>query len=38
MLILGDRPSITDFAGFALIFAASICVMLGPQAKPRADP
>ena len=38
MLILGDRPNVTDFAGFALIFAASICVMLGPQAKLRVEP
>ena len=38
MLVLGDRPSVTDFTGFALIFAASICVMLGPQAKLRVEP
>jgi drug/metabolite transporter (DMT)-like permease len=36
MLILGDRPSVTDFTGFALIFAASVCVMLGPQVSGQA--
>jgi drug/metabolite transporter (DMT)-like permease len=37
MLILGDRPTIADFTGFALIFAASVCVLLGPQPHARVD-
>jgi len=31
MLLLGERPTLTDFIGFALIFAASACVLLQPQ-------
>lgn len=30
-LILGERPTLPDLAGFALIFAASACVLLRPQ-------
>jgi len=30
-LILGERPTFTDLIGFALIFAASACVLLKPQ-------
>jgi len=29
MLILGERPTAADFVGFALIFAASACVLIG---------
>jgi len=29
MLILGERPTTADFVGFALIFAASACVLIG---------
>ena len=29
-LILGERPTTTDVVGFALIFAASVCVILKP--------
>jgi drug/metabolite transporter (DMT)-like permease len=36
MLILGDRPTFADLTGFALIFAASVCVLAGPQATTRA--
>ena len=36
MLILGDRPTVTDLIGFALIFAASVCVLLGPQVSGQA--
>jgi drug/metabolite transporter (DMT)-like permease len=35
MLILGDRPTVADISGFALIFAASVCVLLGPQSFVR---
>lgn len=35
MLILGERPTVADAIGFALIFAASACVLIQPQpAKP----
>jgi drug/metabolite transporter (DMT)-like permease len=34
-LILGERPTLTDLTGFALIFAASACVLLQPQAPAR---
>ncbi len=30
ILILGERPTIADIVGFALIFAASACVLLTP--------
>jgi drug/metabolite transporter (DMT)-like permease len=32
MLILGERPTAADFVGFALIFAASACVLLAGRA------
>lgn len=32
ILILGDRPTGADIIGFALIFAASACVLLAPRA------
>jgi len=32
VLILGDRPTVPDMIGFALIFAASACVLLAPPA------
>jgi len=38
MLILGERPTATDFVGFALIFAASACVLLTRQAPVEATP
>lgn len=31
MLILGERPTFADTIGFALIFAASACVLIQPQ-------
>jgi drug/metabolite transporter (DMT)-like permease len=31
MLILGERPTVADTIGFALIFAASACVLFQPQ-------
>ncbi len=36
ILILGERPTAADVVGFALIFAASACVLLGAQASRRA--
>ena len=37
VLILGERPTGTDIIGFALIFAASACVLLIPQRAGAAD-
>jgi drug/metabolite transporter (DMT)-like permease len=36
VLIVGERPTLADLTGFALIFAASACVLLGP-ATPASD-
>lgn len=36
MLILGERPTLTDVIGFALIFVASATVLLRPQEMARA--
>jgi drug/metabolite transporter (DMT)-like permease len=33
MLVLGERPTITDIFGFALILAAAACVLLAPYAR-----
>jgi drug/metabolite transporter (DMT)-like permease len=41
VVILGDRPTVTDMIGFALIFAASVCVLVTPQApatRPKPMP
>ncbi len=38
MLILGERPTVADFVGFALIFAASACVLLARPAAAAAKP
>ena len=40
VVILGERPTVTDIVGFALIFAASACVMLTrpPPALPSPRP
>ena len=37
VLLLGDRPTSSDLAGFALIFCAALCVLLprGSAAQPR---
>jgi drug/metabolite transporter (DMT)-like permease len=32
VLMVGERPTMTDMIGFALIFAASACVLLAPPA------
>jgi drug/metabolite transporter (DMT)-like permease len=37
MLILGERPTLADVIGFALIFAASACVLIQPQPAARAQ-
>jgi drug/metabolite transporter (DMT)-like permease len=36
--VLGERPSLTDIIGFALIFAAAASVLLQPSVKPVAVP
>src|SRR5262245_22394443 len=37
-IILGERPTITDIIGYVLIFLASACVLLQPQAgRVRSD-
>jgi drug/metabolite transporter (DMT)-like permease len=36
MILLGERPTVTDLIGFALIFAASACVLLWPEGFRRA--
>ena len=35
VLIVGERPTVTDIVGFALIFAASACVLWVPSAAAR---
>ena len=35
VLIVGERPTTTDLVGFALIFAASACVLWAPPAAAR---
>jgi drug/metabolite transporter (DMT)-like permease len=36
VIILGDRPTLADIVGFALIFTASACVLLRPAETARA--
>jgi len=36
ILMLGERPTVTDLIGFALIFAASACVLLARRAPVEA--
>jgi len=36
VLVLGERPTVADVAGFALIFAAAACVLIQPQPAARA--
>jgi drug/metabolite transporter (DMT)-like permease len=33
VLMIGERPTTTDIVGFALILAASVCVLLGPSGR-----
>jgi drug/metabolite transporter (DMT)-like permease len=35
VLILGERPTTADIIGFALIFAASACVVFAPLARAK---
>ena len=37
-IFLGDRPTLTDMAGFALIFAAAACVLIPHRAPRTARP
>ena len=36
MIVLGDRPTVPDMIGFALIFAAAACVLIPQRATPPA--
>jgi drug/metabolite transporter (DMT)-like permease len=36
VVMLGERPTVPDIAGFALILLASACVLLAPSAAPQA--
>ena len=36
VILLGERLTIADIVGFALIFAAAACVLLQPRSKPPA--
>jgi drug/metabolite transporter (DMT)-like permease len=38
VIILGDRPTVPDMIGFALIFSAAACVMIPQRQKPPPDP
>ncbi len=37
MILLGDRPTLSDAIGFALIFGAAAFVMIPSRQKPAAD-
>ncbi len=37
MILLGDRPTVTDMLGFALILGAAACVLIPHREKPPAD-
>jgi drug/metabolite transporter (DMT)-like permease len=36
VIILGDRPTVPDMIGFALIFSAAVCVMIPQRQKTAA--
>jgi drug/metabolite transporter (DMT)-like permease len=38
VIILGDRPTVPDMIGFALIFGAAACVLIPQRQKPPPDP
>jgi drug/metabolite transporter (DMT)-like permease len=38
VIILGDRPTVPDIIGFALIFSAAACVLIPQRTKPPPDP
>jgi uncharacterized membrane protein len=37
MLMLGERPTTEDMIGFALIFAAALCVLTQPAQRAAAQ-
>jgi len=37
VILLGDRPTVTDMIGFALILGAAACVLIPHREKPAAD-
>jgi drug/metabolite transporter (DMT)-like permease len=37
VILLGDRPTVTDMVGFALILGAAACVLIPQREKPPAD-
>jgi drug/metabolite transporter (DMT)-like permease len=38
VIILGDRPTVPDIIGFALIFSAAACVLIPQRSKPPPEP
>ena len=38
VILLGERPTLSDIAGFALILSASACVLLAPGTPPDVAP
>jgi drug/metabolite transporter (DMT)-like permease len=38
VIILGDRPTVPDMIGFALIFSAAACVLIPQRSKPPPEP
>jgi drug/metabolite transporter (DMT)-like permease len=38
VIILGDRPTVPDMIGFALILSAAACVLMPQRTKPAPDP
>ena len=37
VILLGDRPTVPDMIGFALILGAAACVLIPQREKPSAD-
>jgi drug/metabolite transporter (DMT)-like permease len=37
VIVLGDRPTVPDWIGFALIFSAAACIMIPQRDKPPPD-
>ena len=38
VIVLGDRPTVPDMIGFALIFSAAACVLIPQRQKPPPEP
>ena len=38
VIVLGDRPTVPDMIGFALIFSAAACVLIPQRQKPPPNP